>query len=485
MNYKIALNIIKHDMNSSQLIDAALDSTPFTQPPKSRKKLGEGTYSEVVSCDGVAIKIFKEAGDSAAIQEICILRYLSHNNIIRINSIIINANDEIHMYMNLYFTDISNSSWRRFTAGNMLIYTMTQIAHNIANGLSYMHSHKVIHGDIKPQNILYDIKTKNAIICDYNSAIYNPPPYIGCRIQTCVYRAPEVNFDKKVGRFSYKIDVYSLGCILFELFTARLFTNIVNNDSTIGACSSFGYPQYCENIERSRRYDFLKTMTFSIARAKIIGRIEETEWNDINFNSVDVTPPQNFKHFLNSYLDVMTKTLMPYHQARYDSTQALNEIQELFKYFDFERPPPINYTPNLPLSLMPHSEEIIKSSLKEHITPLNTITNNHHELECGKKRVICKNSIFELLPDDTVRWIRMIELNFYMELKRSKIVGSLEELETIAAAIYLIYCITDNRDNIMNIYEERTQLYDIQIDKNIIKKRAYEILRTLDYKAIL
>lgn len=462
-----------------QLAKIALDTAPFSPTPKQKEKiqLGEGTYSTVVSANGVAIKIFKEARDPAAIQEISILRYLSHPNIIRINGIIIDNEDGVQMFMNLYATDISHSKWRYYVAGNQIIHTIVTIASNIASALSYMHSHKVMHCDIKPQNILYDIQTKSAILCDFNSAIYNPPKFISTKVQTFNYRAPEVDFSKRLGQFSYKIDVYSFGCILFELFTDTCFIypdnikidNTTINDSTYHACNAFKFPQFCENSSRTERYDFLKTMTFKIARSKIIQRIESTKWNDINFNSVDVQPPACFPQFLNDYIDLITNCLMPYYRYRYDSSTANMSILSLFKHFGDLRPveePQLN----LPLSLMPHADNIIKTSLKEHITPLSSITTDIHQLELGKNRVICKNAIFNLIPDNIVAWIRMLELNFYTELKRSKIVGSIEELITIGGAIYLIYCITDNLHTVLDIYENQCELHNIEILNEDLKK---------------
>ena len=102
-----------------------------------------------------------------------------------------------------------------------------------------MHSHSIMHRDVKPENLLL---SKNGVlkICDFgfarstnsnmstgsnsnNSNNSNSNAPFTDYVSTRWYRAPEL----LVGSCNYSkaVDVWAMGCILFELLTGRpLFT---------------------------------------------------------------------------------------------------------------------------------------------------------------------------------------------------------------------------------------------------------------------
>ena len=90
------------------------------------------------------------------------------------------------------------------------------IAKQVLTSLKYIHSLHLIHCDLKPENILLKSISKAEVkIIDFGSSnfIYDAT---SSYIQSRSYRAPEVimgcNYD-------YKIDIWSLGCILAELYS--------------------------------------------------------------------------------------------------------------------------------------------------------------------------------------------------------------------------------------------------------------------------
>jgi serine/threonine protein kinase len=89
---------------------------------------------------------------------------------------------------------------------------------DILNGLMHMHRERIVHRDLKPENILL-LKNGHVKICDFGSSKFIDErnfmntPYVVSRY----YRAPELIF--AANNYNEAIDIWAVGCILFELIT--------------------------------------------------------------------------------------------------------------------------------------------------------------------------------------------------------------------------------------------------------------------------
>ena len=92
------------------------------------------------------------------------------------------------------------------------------IIKQICIGLRAIHSCGIIHRDLKPENIFIDEQNFNIKIGDFG--ISKKAPYTLTQIGTNSYIAPEIMQGKK---YNNKVDIYSLGCIIYELFTFRQY----------------------------------------------------------------------------------------------------------------------------------------------------------------------------------------------------------------------------------------------------------------------
>ncbi|KAK1359523.1 Serinethreonine-protein kinase sty8 [Heracleum sosnowskyi] len=91
-----------------------------------------------------------------------------------------------------------------------------QIALDLARGLSYLHSEKIVHRDVKTENMLLD-KTRTLKIADFGVArveASNPNDMTG-ETGTLGYMAPEVLNGNPYNR---KCDVYSYGICVWEIY---------------------------------------------------------------------------------------------------------------------------------------------------------------------------------------------------------------------------------------------------------------------------
>lgn len=181
-----------------------------------RSKLGSGAYSSVyLHGSGFAIKYFRSREDSietTTLREIAILIRCNHPNIVSIIDMV--RENDYYMVLPL----------ARDSLGNIIqdldIDEKINATYQILSGMAYLHGRRILHRDIKPDNILifYEGDRIIAKISDFGLAMTN-----GCHIPmgrshpvyTLPYRAPEVIEHKD---YTEKADIWALGCTLYEVF---------------------------------------------------------------------------------------------------------------------------------------------------------------------------------------------------------------------------------------------------------------------------
>ncbi|CAI5742786.1 unnamed protein product [Hyaloperonospora brassicae] len=218
-------------------------TTPFDVPKKYQliKVVGAGTYGEVVAASDiesgttVAIKkvtnAFQDLPDTKRIlRELCLLRQLSHPNLIQLYDI--PRPERLSYLEDIYLvTDLMETDLHRVIHSTQTL-TDEHVAHfmrQILRALTYLHSADVLHRDLKPSNILVT-STCDIKICDLGLARY--VDYSKARrikgrssddmlvelteyVVTRWYRAPEILLDGCW--YDKPSDLWSAGCILGEL----------------------------------------------------------------------------------------------------------------------------------------------------------------------------------------------------------------------------------------------------------------------------
>jgi serine/threonine protein kinase len=97
---------------------------------------------------------------------------------------------------------------------------------DITCAISYLHSKKMIHGDLSPHNIIYSDSLKKMILIDFGHAFY--PGYISLGGGTKAYSAPEIN--NQTQKISAKSDIYSFGKVLqviTKIYKIKKYDNII------------------------------------------------------------------------------------------------------------------------------------------------------------------------------------------------------------------------------------------------------------------
>jgi eukaryotic-like serine/threonine-protein kinase len=174
--------------------------------------------------DQVAIKILSPllSNDADALdrmkREVSAARRITHPNVIRIHDIA--ESKGLHYVSMEYFHGTSLKEYIK-RSGSLSLMQAYNIASQICDGLEEAHKQGVIHRDLKSQNIIINPSGHLKII-DFglaHTAHLQGMTATGLIMGTPEYMAPEQVAGKRVDE---RADLYSLGIILYELFTGKV-----------------------------------------------------------------------------------------------------------------------------------------------------------------------------------------------------------------------------------------------------------------------
>ncbi|OAX83255.1 CMGC/DYRK/YAK protein kinase [Emergomyces africanus] len=190
--------------------------------------LGQGTFGQVVKCQNlktqevVAVKVVKNrtAYFNQSMMEVSVLDLINSK---------LDKNDDHHLlrlrdtfihrqHLCLVFELLSVNLYELIKQNQFrgLSTTLVRVfAQQLLNGLSLLNKARLIHCDLKPENILLkNLESPIIKIIDFGSAC-DERQTVYTYIQSRFYRSPEVLLGLP---YSSAIDMWSLGCIVVELF---------------------------------------------------------------------------------------------------------------------------------------------------------------------------------------------------------------------------------------------------------------------------
>ena len=193
-------------------------------------KIGEGTYGVVYKAKNlrddtmVALKRIRldqdeEGVPSTAIREISLLKELRHENVVSLLEVI---HEETKLYLVFEYLDLDlkkhMDSSPHISNDRMVV---KGYVYQICAGIAFCHSHRVLHRDLKPQNLLIDTTHNVLKLADFGlaRAFGIPVRAYTHEVVTLWYRAPEILLG--VRHYSTQVDVWSIGCIFAEMINCK------------------------------------------------------------------------------------------------------------------------------------------------------------------------------------------------------------------------------------------------------------------------
>jgi len=215
------------DLSISDVHGRFLPGTALTERYRIVGLLGKGGMGEVYRADdlelnqSVALKFLPAhfTQDTARLQrfrgEVRMARQVSHPNVCRVYDIATYGDD---VFLSMEYIDGEDLSSVLRRMGRPSEEKAIEWARQICLGLGAAHENRVLHRDLKPANVMIDGRGR-ARLTDFGLAGVEEE-FTGRKDHagTPAYMAPEQLVD---GETTIKSDIYSLGLLLYELFTGK------------------------------------------------------------------------------------------------------------------------------------------------------------------------------------------------------------------------------------------------------------------------
>ena len=289
-------------------------------------KCGEGAYAKVYFAEDlqnnntpVAIKKLKsnsieEGVQVSSLREISLLKELKHINIVKLI-------DVIHLSTNIILAfEYVESDLKRLLKNNKnkgfekKIYK--SLLYQLLKGFEFIHKKKIIHRDLKSDNILitndYIIK-----IADFGLARGFGLPISNFRndVVSLWYRAPDILLGN--GNYETSVDLWSIGCIFAEMVNGNvIFKGYTEKEQIRKIFSMLGTPDVDKKYPMYKKY---------------------SKWNDEDW---EIYSPLNFREIVpnldNNGIDLLKKFLEYDPEKRISASEALkhpffNDLDERVK----------------------------------------------------------------------------------------------------------------------------------------------------------
>lgn len=329
-------------------------SSPFGRADSYHKleQLGEGSYATVykgyssLTNQIVALKEIRlqeeEGAPFTAIREASLLKGLRHANIVTLHDII-HTKETLTFVFEYVHTDLSQYLERH--PGGLNAFNVKLFLYQLLRGLGYCHERRILHRDLKPQNLLIS-EVGELKLADFGLARAKsiPSHTYSHEVVTLWYRPPDILLGST--QYSTSLDMWGVGCI---------FTEMISGQATFPGMKD--------------AYDQLDKIF------KVLGTPEEQTWEGVtrfpHYNR------SKFGHYQKQplYCCVPKLSFIPHaadlasHFLEMEPSKRISAAQARRHEYFMDLPPKIHDLPdassifNIPgLKLLPEEDEMVSSS---------------------------------------------------------------------------------------------------------------------------
>jgi len=214
------------------------------------EKIGEGTYgvvykardvmtNEIVALKKIRLEAEDEGIPSTAIREISLLKELQHHNIVRLHDVV---HTERKLTLVFEYLDQDLKKYLDVCEKGLTSDILKSFLYQLLRGVAFCHQHRVLHRDLKPQNLLIN-REGDLKLADFGlaRAFGIPVRSYTHEVVTLWYRAPDVLMGSR--KYSTPVDIWSIGCIFAEMANGRpLFAGSSEKDQLEKIFSKLGTP---------------------------------------------------------------------------------------------------------------------------------------------------------------------------------------------------------------------------------------------------
>ena len=292
------------------------------------KKLGEGAFGQVFMVENKASKIKRAmkiiskecilngVNLEEVTNEIKILSLLDHPNIMKIYEF---YEDNENLYIISEYCDQGDIAEKMDNEGTLSEFIVRYFMNQIFRAVSYLHSHKIIHGDIKRENILLD-KTNSENNLDSNKVIkiLNNDKQINQELRNSKKLISKKTKDKikELSKFEVK---------LVDFGSAKLFNKKKKLHGVIGT-AYYNSPEVIDDKYGEECDEWACGILMYILLAgfpPFVGDSEEEIFKNIKNTNVDLNIKE-LKKVSKNCKDLISKLLIKNPKKRISAEQALN-----------------------------------------------------------------------------------------------------------------------------------------------------------------
>lgn len=245
---------------------------------------GTGTFSSVtVMSDQLVTKRIPCKYKNYGIKEAVIIKAVHHNNIIKLHGIKWHPNGDMGMILTRLHASLADL-WTNYSLDDprrsMILW---RILYDVTRAVNRCHKLGIIHGDIKPANIMLNrgldgASIPRAVLIDFNNAVIARPD-IRAYIQTLNYRAPEV--DNSIGRDitpTTAVDIWSIGLLIYYLIRGKHLLKCSKENIAYVLCKHTGISiskKYADDVHYKQASAFLNenSMYFHTYISNLVGNM--------------------------------------------------------------------------------------------------------------------------------------------------------------------------------------------------------------------